>query len=323
MGAKALRPPKRGIAANSSRRHDGRIMTARDKESSVTGVVSGLDHIGIVAHDLAAIAHLYERLGFQLSPFSQHAAPHVPGGPALPIGSGNRCAMLRQGYIELLAIVDKTLPDNQLGAFLQRYEGIHIVALAVDDAAANVARLHAAGLTQAKIAPLQRMAATPDGEKLAAFARIPLPPGEAPEGRIQLIQHLTPEILWQTHLLDHPNRAVALADTIVCVADPDESMRRFARLTGVAASRIGKGWRFAFSQGRLTLVPSAQLADALPGAQAAALPFIAGYVVTTDDRNHAVLSLLKKNGIAWSQRGDDIIVGAPDAGGATLMFSTG
>ena len=102
--------------------------------------------------------------------------------------------MLRQGYIELLAIVDPTLPDNQLGAFLQRYEGIHIIAFAVDDAGANVARLRAAGLTQAAISPLQRMAATPDGERLAAFARIPLPPGEAPEGRIQLIQHLTPDV---------------------------------------------------------------------------------------------------------------------------------
>jgi catechol 2,3-dioxygenase-like lactoylglutathione lyase family enzyme len=292
-------------------------------ENIVSATVSGLDHIGIIAHDLPAIARTYERLGFQLTPFSQHAAPHRPGEPLLPIGSANRCAMLRQGYIELLAIIDTNLPDNQVGIFLQRYEGIHIIAFAVDDAAANVARLRAAGLTQASISPLQRMAATPAGEKLAAFARIPLPPDEAPEGRIQLIQHLTPEVLWQPHLLDHPNRAVALVETIICVGDPDESARRFARLTGATPTQRTGGWNLAFAQGAITLVAPAHLTEILPQAVAPVLPFIAGCVVTTDDGNNAAAALLAKNGVTFSRRDAALIVPPSAAGGATLVFSTG
>lgn len=289
----------------------------------MAGIVSGLDHVGLIARDLATIARDYERLGFQLTPMSQHAAPHVPGGPPKPIGSANRCAMLRQGYIELLAIVDKNLPDNQIGIFLRRYEGIHIIAFAVDDADANVARLRASGLTQAAISPLQRMAATPEGEKLAAFARIPLPTDKAPEGRIQLIQHLTPEVLWQPHLLDHPNRAVALVETIICVADPDESARRFARLTGAAPTRRTGGWSLAFAHGAVTLVAPAHLTEILPQAEAPVVPFIAGYVVTTDDGNNAAAALLSKNGVTFSRRDAALIVPPIAAGGATLVFSTG
>jgi catechol 2,3-dioxygenase-like lactoylglutathione lyase family enzyme len=289
----------------------------------MTATVSGLDHIGLIAPDLAAIARSYERLGFQLTPVSQHAAPHVPGGPPKPIGSANRCAMLRQGYIELLAIIDKNLPDNQLGIFLRRYEGIHIIAFAVDDAGANVARLRASGLTRVAISPLQRMAATPTGEKLAAFARIPLPPDEAPEGRIQLIQHLTPDVLWQPHLLEHPNRAVALVETIICVADPDESARRFARLTGAVPTRRTGGWSLSFAQGAITIVAPAQLAGILPQAEAPILPFIAGYVVTTDDGNKAVNALLTRNSVMFARRGADLIVAPRAAGGATLVFSAG
>ena len=100
-------------------------------------------------------------------------------------------------------------------------------------------------------------------------------------------------------------------------------MRRFARLTGVAPTRADGGWRFAFSHGQLTLISPAQLPDLLPGAQAPALPFIAGSIVTTDDRNRAVAALLAKNGVAASRRGEDIIVPASEAGGATLVFSTG
>ena len=289
----------------------------------MAGIVSGLDHVGLIARDLAAISKRYERLGFRLTPQSQHAAPHVPGGPPKPIGSANRCAMLRQGYIELLAIVDKNLPDNQLGIFLQRYEGIHIIAFAVDDADANVARLRASGLTQVAISPLQRMAATPAGEKLAAFARIPLPPNEAPEGRIQLIQHLTPDVLWQPHLLDHPNRAVALVDTIICVTDPDDSARRFARLTGAAPTPRAGGWTLPFAASAITLVAPAHLTDILPQADAPVVPFIAGYVVATDDGNKAAAALLIKNGVTFSRRDAALIVPPIAAGGATLVFSTG
>ena len=56
-----------------------------------------------------------------------------------PFGTGNRCALFRHGYIELIAVLDTARFDNGLGAWLGRYEGLHIVALAMEDEVANPA----------------------------------------------------------------------------------------------------------------------------------------------------------------------------------------
>ncbi|MCU0985665.1 MAG: VOC family protein [Acetobacteraceae bacterium] len=165
-----------------------------------------LDHVGIAGRDLATLAATYEGLGFTLSPFAQHHAPGADG-VVRAIGTGNRCAMLRQGYLELIAVVDPALPSNTLDRFLARYEGLHILAFGIDDAEAELSRLRAEGVTIPGIAWLERPVDTPEGMRTARFARLPLP--EAPEGRIQLIRHMTPELLWQPDLLDHRNHAVS------------------------------------------------------------------------------------------------------------------
>src|SRR5215469_10152014 len=167
------------------------------------GLGACLDHVGIVARDLAAAAALYQRLGFQLTPQARQQGPLAEGGASVPWGSANRCAMLRRGYLEIIGIVDAALYDNGLGAFLVRYEGMHILAFGTDDADAAVARLRVAGLEVPGVKPMQR----PAGGGIARFRRVPL--AAAPEGRIQLIQHETPELLWQEPLLEHPNGAIA------------------------------------------------------------------------------------------------------------------
>src|SRR5258708_979443 len=211
--------------------------------------VASLDHIGIAVPDLAAAAATYRRLGFQLTPLQQQSGPLQAGGPVVRWGSANHCAMLRQGYLELIGIVDPALYDNELGRFFARYHGIHILALGVADAEAQVTRLCAAGLAAASVRPMQRPVATPDGTSEVRFKRVPL--ATAPEGRIQLIEHLTPDLMWQDHLLDHPNRAVALTEAVLCVADVGEAAERFRRLAGSDPLRHSRARILAFAAGRL------------------------------------------------------------------------
>ena len=71
-----------------------------------------LDHVAhFVPHIDSASAPL-ERLGFTLTPFSAHSHRLEPGGPVLPAGTGNRCAMLKQGFIEFLTPTGDTLVAN-------------------------------------------------------------------------------------------------------------------------------------------------------------------------------------------------------------------
>ena len=78
-----------------------------------------LDHVGhFVPHADAASAAL-EKLGFMLTPFSEQSHRIEPGGPLTPAGAGNRCVMLRQGYLEFLTPTADTPVANQLRAYLR------------------------------------------------------------------------------------------------------------------------------------------------------------------------------------------------------------
>jgi catechol 2,3-dioxygenase-like lactoylglutathione lyase family enzyme len=284
----------------------------------MTGVDS-LDHIGIAVPDLAAAAETYRRLGFQLTPLQQQAGPLEPGGPVVRWGSANHCAMLEQGYLELIGVVDPALYDNQLGRFLARYRGIHIMALGISDAEAAVERLRQAGLVVAGVRPMQRPVATPEGTSEVRFKRVPL--ADAPEGRIQLIEHLTPELMWQPHLLAHPNRVVALTETVLCVADIAETAERFRRLAGIAPLRHGKARIFAFAAGRLVLCDPASLGDIMTDVAPPTLPWFAGFSVATDDGNAAVRQILRRNRIEFAEHdGGDLVVPAASSCGATCRF---
>ena len=82
-----------------------------------------LDHVGVGARDLAPLAAAYERLGFTLTPVARHRGK----------ATGNRCVMLQHGYLELIALIDPSIPDNGCHAQLERYAGLHIIALGIHD----------------------------------------------------------------------------------------------------------------------------------------------------------------------------------------------
>ena len=131
-----------------------------------------LDHVGVGARELAPLAAAYQRLGFTLTPVARHRGK----------ATGNHCIMLQHGYLELIALLDPAIPDR-LQQQLERYAGLHIIALGIVDSAATLERLRQSGLDVPGVAPLERPVddADPDGPQ-ARFERIMLP--DAPEGTI-------------------------------------------------------------------------------------------------------------------------------------------
>jgi hypothetical protein len=271
------------------------------RSDSNTAVV--LDHVGVCARDLGPMVAAYEALGFTLTPIARQSGKRTPDGPTEPFGTGNRCAFLRHGYIELLAILDPALFDNNLNKFLGRYEGLHICALGMVDEAANLARLRQAGLDIPGIAWLERPVDAPDGPR-ARFARLPYP--DAPEGRVQLIRHMTPELVWQDRWMTHPNKAVALEELILVSDKAAESAYRLSQLSGLPVEPAAEGGyvlrlpgaagaagpRSPAMETRVRMLWPDALGDVLPGITPPALPFMAGMVVRTEDGNEAVRALL-------------------------------
>lgn len=281
--------------------------------------VPHLDHIGLYAFDMEHVATQYERLGFRLTPLSQHASRDAVTGVETRAGIANRCAMLRQGYLELLAIVDPALDPRGVALGLQRYAGLHIVAFGTEDAAACANALSAQGFT-ASLSDLRRSIAGDGGPGLARFTQVRTPAAQMPEGLVFTLRHETPELLWQPQHLTHPNGAVSLEEVAVVVADPwGEPAQRYARYLGVPAAADATGVRLALPAGSLRLMSPQAYQQEFSPALLPALPFPGAIVVGVEDLARTE-ALLRSQAVAYQRRAAELVVGAESAGGCVLVF---
>ena len=256
-----------------------------------------LDHVGVVTRDLSETASQYQRLGFALTPFARSADGRI----------GNRCAMLRHGYIELTAVADASRGSATLDRFLARYAGIHIIALAIADEASELRRLAHAGIDAVAVSFERSVNGLDAAAAHARFKLIAAP--EQPEGRINLVRHLTPELLWQEALLAHPNNAVALDEVLVATPDPAEAAARFCRIAGcLAKPESADGYVLELGQGRVRFLAEG------------ALPRIVGVTLRTSDANAAIGRVVTRLGISHCVHRDALVVDAHEAGGAMLRF---
>jgi catechol 2,3-dioxygenase-like lactoylglutathione lyase family enzyme len=277
-----------------------------------------LDHAGIAVTDLDAAAARFRRLGFRLTERGLHTLPPpAPGVPRPLVGTGNHCAMLRQGYLELIGITDPAYA-GRLRRDLVRHEGLHIVAFGTEDAAALAARLAAGGLAVPPVRPLERPIDGPQRRGLARFDIVEPPADLLPEGQFFAIHHATPELLWQPALLDQPNRISRLVGLTIAVADPDDLCARLGRFLGRA---FGAGGELALDAGRVTVVDGTRLAELIPGPPPA-LPRIAGVTLASDDLP-ATAALLSDNGVPFGRHGGALWIAPPEACGAFLEIVAG
>lgn len=241
-----------------------------------------VDHVAHFVPHIEAASAALEQAGFTLTPFSAQLHRPEPGGPLVPAGTGNRCVMLKRGYLEFLTPTGDTPVANQLRTAIQRYVGVHLVAFGTAAADQDHARLVKAGFNPLPPLALQRQIGTEGGEDTARFSVVRVPPGTMAEGRIQYCQHHTPHLVWQQRWLAHSNRATALNGVLLCVADPLEAAQRYARFSGLLPQFAGGIWRLATARGYLLFVTPDMLLQKL-GVVAPALPWIAGYVIETAD----------------------------------------
>ncbi len=223
----------------------------------------------------------FARLGFPLTPFTVHRNEDEAGN-RIPTGTANRCAMLGRGYLEILTDVEglDTPFSRAHRAAVARYEGLHLIAFSVDDVAAEAGRLDAEGFRPQPVANLRRpMPVDGGGEEEAGFSVLRVPPGTMAEGRMQILRHETPDVVWQPSTIARENGVTGLSGVVICTDDPAEAADRYARFTG----RAGEGARIALDRGSLNFVTPAGLARAIPAARPPSLPFIAAAVLESAD----------------------------------------
>ena len=241
-------------------------MDIADRQRPPAGTLV-LDHVAHFVPDLGAAGELLEALGFVPTAVSHH---RIGGKPA---GTSNRCLMLREGYIEILAPTLDTPNAKRVREHMARYAGVHLVCFGTPAAEEDRARLVAQGFDPEPLVELRRKTA----EGTLGFKVVYAPPKKMPEGRIQYCQQLTPELLWTKAHLAHRNGVLGLASAWIVARDPLEAAARWGRYSALMPSRDGELVRFDCARGRIYVgtrkALSAFIDDVPPAPGVAAIGF--------------------------------------------------
>src|SRR5512145_302483 len=209
-----------------------------------------LDHLGHFVPDLVAAVAVWEKLGLSVTPVSAHK---VSGKPA---GTSNRCVMLEEGYVELLAPTQKTAHAGRVHSLMKRYDGIHLACFGTPDAAAERARLAAHGFKPEPLIKLERKLET--GEAVR-FNVVYVPPGKMAEGRVQYCEHLTPQHVWRQGFVN----ALRLRSVYIVADDPEEVAARWGRFGGLLPRPEDGFVRLDMARGRVVIGSKKTLARVL------------------------------------------------------------
>lgn len=282
--------------------------------------INNINHVGMAVRDLAATAACYERMGFQLTPYSPHSAAWKPGDPVQPLGSGNRCVMFENTYLEILASEHASRPAPRITNFLKHHQGAHIICFDSGDCEFVDRRVRGLGIETSGVIPLQRDIDTPDGVRTAQFERTQFAPNDSPEGYIQATRHLTPDYIYQPRYIRHVNGCFQLAETILVADDLRAFEQRYRNYLDIAPVREGNLVRFRLPLGTtLTLVGLKHAPALLPGTLLPPIPGIAAVGFRTKDLK-GTKDRLKANGFTVIETKDRVLVPAEEASGVALMF---
>src|SRR5688572_3399936 len=274
-------------------------MTAAERQRPPPGELC-LDHLGHFVPDLDAAAAVWETLGFKVTPTSVH---QVSGKPA---GTSNRCVMLEEGYLELLAPTLDTPNARRVRDRMQLFVGVHLACFGTPDAAAEQRRLADHGFEPEPVVHLQRKIETGDS---VDFRVVYVPPGKMPEGRVQYCEHLAPEHVWREGFVN-PFRLRAV---YVVADEPEEVAARWGRFGGLLPRPEDGFVRLDTARGRV-MIGTRKIVERVLG-NAPAAPALAGYALSCSDPD-AFAARCRKAGLQVAGR----VVTLPAALGGTWLL---
>ncbi|MEM7143395.1 MAG: VOC family protein [Actinomycetota bacterium] len=204
---------------------------------TTSDIFERVDNIGLLVRHGFDVAWAYERLGFAPCPLGRQTARPVGEDP-VPQGTGSRCLnFARNGYIELIGIVEPDLATSGYAARLANDgPGPAKITLGWNDADDGIVRLAERG--QAAFGPSRYdRTLTIDGESVTS--EMELTGLDAPIDPLMAVatRHRQPARTFHPRTTAHPNGAVGLgsirlhcpdpAGVMAALGAPDTPMLRF------------------------------------------------------------------------------------------------
>lgn len=280
-----------------------------------------IDHLVLAVRDLDAARETYRRLGFTLTPVARH-----------PFGTANSLVQLHGSYLELLTVADAAaIPEAtssrfSFGAFnrayLERREGLSMVALSSQDAPADRMAFAEHGLPTYEPFTFERIAEGPDGvQRTVGFALAYTSDARTHGGAgFFTCQHLHPENFWRPEFQTHANGAVKVDSAVFVTRDPADFHEFLTYFTG-QHDMLSTSLHVRFDLGPSRLdVQSPVAFRAFFGEDAGADPRrFTGYRVAVRNLK-ATRKLLEANGVPCRTLSGALIVPSDFAHGAAVAF---
>jgi hypothetical protein len=239
-----------------------------------------LDHVAHYVRDLDAAARSLEAFGFTVTPPSAQTT-HAPDGALVSAGTAFRSVMLEEGFIEVIAPVADTSRTRQMRERMAQYAGVHLACLGTADANEEHERLARQGFEPLRLIEHAREVDVSGKASVARYRVVHVGHDTMPEGRVEYIEHLTPELLWQPRWLAHANGVTGLAALFVVAEDVAAASARWVRFSGLSPLASGPFLRLQAARGEV-LIGRGTDWEAVLGASPPA-PALAGYMLACGD----------------------------------------
>lgn len=286
-------------------------------------MANGLDHVVHAVRDLDAAAHLYRRLGFTTGARNRH-----------PWGTHNVLIQLPGFFVEMLTVAEpEKLGEDGFSrlfgtynqSFLTRDEGLSLLILESQDAAADAAAYAAKGIAVGEAIRFDREGRRPDGSVVrVGFSLAFAEDRAAPWIHFATCQQHHPENFWNPDFQHHANSATGIAGVVMVANDPAAHRDFLASFTGREVQSSDAGVAVDTARGAITVMTPSAFTAAYgvaaravdTGARLAALRFVVTDIAAAEDA-------LAAGEVEAQIEPERLVIGPGPAMGATVVFEEG
>jgi Glyoxalase-like domain len=188
-----------------------------------------LDHVVVnTLRNMDQAFQCFAALGFTLTPRGHHS-----------LGSINHLMMTKGAYLELVGVPEEGLQRQEV---LDSPYGLNGLVLHSVNADAEFARLKDAGLPVQPPGEFSRPVEIDCKILDARFKTVRFPLDTFPGGRVYFCEHLTPELVWRTEWLSHPNGFQAIDRFVIESPTAEADARRYAAACASSVERNARSW---------------------------------------------------------------------------------
>jgi catechol 2,3-dioxygenase-like lactoylglutathione lyase family enzyme len=286
----------------------------------------GIDHLVIAVRDFDAARAAYQHLGFTLTPEARH-----------PFGTKNSLAQLQGNFLELVAVADPTQILEPTASFfsfaafnrdfLEKQEGLSMLALKSRDPNLDMAAFASRGLPVYDPVRFERIARGPDGsERAVAFTMTFTGDPRIKDAAFFTCTHHYPENFWRREFQSHANGTLRIDAVTIIARDPTDFHEYFTYFTGEHDMRsTSLGVEIDTGDGSVDILSpvgfhgffgNAAAIEADPKPRLVACRMAVGDLGATE-------GLLRRNQVPHARHADQLVVPASAACGAAIAFIQG